>query len=247
MESEEVPLQGGRVTAGVVQVGETVRRPIKGDRAQVHDLLTHLEHKGFAGTPRFLGVDDKNREILSFLPGEVPRDLGDFSDAQLLTAAALLRRFHDATADFPAVRDGGAEVMCHNDWGPPNCVFRDGLPYGLIDFDTIAPGMRLWDLGYSAFSWLDLGNPDYAGEEQVRRLDLFAEGYGLPACTPSQIAAYALARQTTLASWAKLRGMTAMAEWAASTAEWTALHIAPRLLPTGFPPSPRVQITEAGN
>ena len=231
----EVPLEGGRVTAGVVRIGETVRRPISGDRVRVHDLLIHLEQKGFEGTPRFLGIDEKNREILSFLPGEVPRDLGHFTDAQLLAAAALLRQFHDATVDFPAVRAEGAEVICHNDWGPPNGVFRDGLPYALIDFDTIRPGMRLWDLGYSAFSWLDLGNPDYTGEEQVRRLTLFADGYGLPACSPSQIAAYALARQTALASWAKVRGQLEMADWAASVAEWTALHIVERLLPTGYP------------
>ena len=39
----------------------------------MHDLLFHLERKNFGGTPRFLGVDDQNREILSFLPGEVAR------------------------------------------------------------------------------------------------------------------------------------------------------------------------------
>ena len=113
---------------------------------------------------------------MEFLPGEVPRDLGHFSDAQLAAAAALLRRFHDATASFERVGRAQAEVICHNDWGPPNAVFRGGLPYGIIDFDTIAPGLRLWDLGYSSFSWLDLGNPDYTGKEQLRRLFVFAAG-----------------------------------------------------------------------
>lgn len=236
MDDAEIPLEGGRVTAGVVRLGDTVRRPILRDRGQVHDLLLHLERKGFDGVPRFLGVDEQSREILSFLPGDVPRDLGHFSDGQLLSAAGVLRRFHDATADFPAVLQSGAEVMCHNDWGPPNGVFRDGMPYGLIDFDTIMPGLRLWDLGYTAFSWLDLGNADdYTGAEQIRRLTLFAEGYELPACSPPQIAAYALARQTRLASWARHRGMLEMADWAASAAAWTALHVTEQLLPTGFP------------
>lgn len=241
MADAEIPLAGGRITAGVVRLGDTVRRPILRDRTQAHDLLMHLERKGFHGVPRFLGVDEKDREILSFLPGHVPRDLGHFDDRQLLSAAALLRRFHDATADFPTVLDGGAEVMCHNDWGPPNGVFQDGLPYGLIDFDTIMPGLRLWDLGYSAFSWLDLGNgDDYTGEEQIRRLTLFAEGYGLPACSPPQIAAYALARQARLASWARHEGMLEMADWAASAAGWTALHVIEHLLPTGFPAERRL-------
>lgn len=187
MGSAETVLKGGRVTQGVVRIGDTVRRPITSDRAHVHDLLFHLEHKHFEGTPRFLGVDDQNREILSFLPGDVPRDLGHFADPQLIAAAGLLRRFHDATADFRLVRDNGAEVMCHNDFGPTNAVFRDELPYGLIDFDTVTLGLRLWDLGYSAFAWLDLGNPDYSADEQIRRLSIMAKAYGMPEYSVAQI------------------------------------------------------------
>lgn len=235
MSDMETPLVGGRITAGVVRIGDTVRRPISGDRSNVHALLTHLEEQGFDGTPRLLGIDDQNREILSFLPGEVSPDLGHFTDRQLAAAAALLRRFHDATARLALVRQQNAEVICHNDWGPPNAVFREGLPYGVIDFDTIAPGLRLWDLGYSAFAWLDLGNPDYTGDEQVRRLRIFADGYGMPACSAAQIAAYAIARQTALASWARSQGKTDMADWAASAASWTVHNATEQLLPTGFP------------
>jgi hypothetical protein len=36
----------------------------------VHQLLLHLEKKGFAGSPRFLGLDEQGREILTFLEGE---------------------------------------------------------------------------------------------------------------------------------------------------------------------------------
>ncbi len=229
---EEVPLTGGRITAGVVRIGDTVRRPIREDRTEVHALLRHLEAKDFAGTPRFLGIDEKGREMLSFLPGEVPADLGPYDDRPLAAAAGLLRAFHDATADFAAQRSPGAEVVCHNDWGPLNAVFRDGLPYGLIDFDTIAPGFRLWDLGYSAFGWLDLGNDDYRGEEQIRRLAVFAAGYGLDRCSPAQIAVHALARQTALAASGRRRGMAAMAEWAETCASWTATHVVERLQPT---------------
>ncbi len=183
MNDLETPLLGGRVTAGVVKIGDTVRRPIRGDRALQHSLLAHLEQRGFAGAPRFLGVDALGREVLSLLPGAVPHELGHYADVQLATAAGLLRRFHDATTDFPFVREADAEVMCHNDWGPCNTVFRGDTPFGIIDFDTIAPGLRLWDLGYSAWLWLDIGNPDHAAGEQMRRLALFAAAYGEPACS----------------------------------------------------------------
>ncbi|MDZ5698400.1 phosphotransferase [Chelativorans sp. M5D2P16] len=179
-------------------------------------------------------MDEQDREILSFLPGEVPSDLGHFGDAQITTAADLPKRFHDATADFPLVRDSGAEVICHNDWGPTNAVFRDGLPYGLIDFHTMVPGLRLWDLGYSAFAWLDLGNPDYTGDEQIRRLSAMAEAYGKRGCSADQIAIYAVARQTALAISGRVQANAEMANWAASAASWTVLNVTERLSPTGY-------------
>lgn len=230
MSDTEVPLTGGRITQGVVRVGDTVRRPTGSDKSDAHALLRHLEAQGFGGTPRFLGIDDKGREILSYLPGEVPTDLAHFEDATLIQAAGLLRRFHDATVELAEA--SGAEVICHNDWGPPNTVFRSGIPYGMIDFDTIAPGLRLWDLGYSAFSWLVLGDEDYTGEEQIRRLGVFAAGYGLAACTPAEIAVHALARQASLAVSGRRRGMTALADWAEDAAAWTAANVVERLLPT---------------
>ena len=146
-----------------------------------------------------------------------------------------MRGFHDATIDFAPVEKQSAEVMCHNDWGPPNAVFRNKLPYAIIDFDTIAAGLRLWDLGYSVWSWLDLGNPEYTADEQLRRLAVFADAYALPSCSVRQIAAYVLARQTTLAAWAKARGKIEMAAWATSAAEWTVSNVIKKLLPTAFP------------
>lgn len=236
--SEEIPLSGGRVTAGVVRVGDTVKRPMSGDRSTVHALLNHLEASGFDGASRFLGVDEAGREILSFLPGEVPADLRHYSDDVLLASAALLRRFHDATETFAPVAEAKAEVVCHNDWGPPNAVFRDGKPYALIDFDTVRPGLRLWDLGYSASAWLDLGNDDYSGTEQIRRLGVFASGYGHPDCQPAQIAAFALARQAALAAVGHARGTMDLADWAQFISRWTTANITETLLPTGMMPEP---------
>ena len=104
----------------------------------------------------------------------------------------------------------------------------------MIDFDTVQPGERLWDAGYAAFTWLDLGNADYSADEQIRRLDVFAEGYGRADCTIARLAVYALARQTTLAASAHARGKPDIANWTASCASWTALNIVERLHPTGY-------------
>lgn len=236
MDELEIALTGGRVTEGVVRIGDTVRRPFHRDHSLQHDLLIYLEQRGFEGSPRFLGIDAQGRESLSFLPGTVPNDLGYFDDQQLTEAASLLRRFHDATAGFPAVVNAGAEVMCHNDWGPPNCVFHGEHPTGLIDFDTVAPGPRLWDIGYSAFSWLDIGDPDYSADEQLRRLKLFAQGYGDQSFSLPQITVYMVARQAQLSTSARAQGNLALADWCAAVREWTVTHLLVRLLPGLAPP-----------
>lgn len=172
--------------------------------------------------------------MLSFIPGSVPADLGWYTDAQIRMAATLLRRFHDATAIMPSIKESGFEVACHNDWAPTNTVFVADKPIAMIDFDTVQPGERLWDAGYSAFTWLDLGNDDHSADEQIRRLDVFARGYGWSGCTVARLAVYALARQTTLATSTRARGKPDIADWATRCAEWTALNIVEQLLPTGY-------------
>jgi len=95
----EVPLSGGRITEGVVRVAETVRRPPQPNSELVRALLERLTDLDLEIAPRYLGVDEQNREIFSHLAGEVPDDLdAGFDDATLVAAARLIRRFHDATA-----------------------------------------------------------------------------------------------------------------------------------------------------
>lgn len=47
MDEPEIPILGGRVTKGVVRIGDTVRRPFRRDHSLQHDLLTYLEQRGF--------------------------------------------------------------------------------------------------------------------------------------------------------------------------------------------------------
>jgi hypothetical protein len=177
--AEEVPLAGGWVTEGVMRLDDTVRRPAGATSGFVVELLGHLERAGFVGVPRFLGYDEQGRETLSFLPGEVPPDCRSviWKDNQISGSMRLLRRFHDHTAGSALA--GAEEVVCHNDFGPWNLVWRDGFPEGIIDFDRAAPGPRLADLAFAAWKFLNLGSVDLPISEQQRRLRLLARSYGI--------------------------------------------------------------------
>ena len=64
--SGEEVLSGGYSTP-VVRVEDTVRRATGPWSPAVHGLLRHLERRGFDGAPRFLGLDDRGREVLTFI------------------------------------------------------------------------------------------------------------------------------------------------------------------------------------
>jgi hypothetical protein len=121
----EYPLRGGSIST-VVRAGDTVRR--QPGRRFVRELLGFFERSGWGGAPRFLGVDEQGREILTFMDGYVPgqeRGLTGASgvtvEAGLVRVAELVRGFHDLTADTPLA--GDAEVVCHNDLAPDNTVY----------------------------------------------------------------------------------------------------------------------------
>jgi hypothetical protein len=181
--SDEV-LPGGFVNA-VVRVGDTVRRPPALRPELVRSLLRLFEAHHWAAAPRFLGVDDDGRDVLSFLEGHVAwepqQPEGVWSDASLVRIAQLVRQFHDLTAGSPLAH--GEEVVCHNDLSPRNTVYRDlgaGLrPVAIIDWDIAAPGQRVHDVAHMCWQYLNLGpeitNTAHAG----RRIRLIADAYGL--------------------------------------------------------------------
>ena len=191
---QEIPLVGGNLNS-VVRIGDTVRRSTGAWSATVHDLLRHLEAQSFAGAPRFLGVDENGREILSFVSGETGFLPFIYEENVLVGAARLLRRFHDATAHHVApdaahwqmnpFDKSRHEVICHNDFAPYNLVFRDNQPQALIDFDLCGPGPRAWDIAFALYWFVPLS---FSGDLQARsladveassrRLHLFCEAYG---------------------------------------------------------------------
>jgi hypothetical protein len=218
---KEVLLRGGMSTPRVVRVENTVRRPMKDNSAFVHDVLRHLELRHFDRAPRFLGIDEKGRAILTYLPGTAPRQVGGFQKEQWLAAARLLRQLHDATADSDL--KGDHEVVCHGDPGPGNCVFRDGMPFAFIDFEVAHPGTREEDVGYAAWMWLHIGDRKIAPEEQGSNLVDFVAAYD-PAAGWNPLKAVLHAQKATVARlpnslrWAFIKG------WAQGCLGWTWRH-----------------------
>lgn len=197
-------LPGGNV-GGAVRIGSTVRRPTGPWTGVVHDLMRHLGRAGLPGVPRVLGVDERGREVVSYLPGEV-RDPDDWTpdDELLADAVAWLRLFHRAVADFRptgAVRWrgmsrtlAGHEIVCHHDCGTYNWVVDDGRFAGMIDWDVAGPGVPLDDVAFLAWTGVPLYR-DAAVQDVARRLLLVAETYG-SGVEAEQVAVHAVARMT---------------------------------------------------
>jgi Ser/Thr protein kinase RdoA (MazF antagonist) len=151
-------------------------------------LLAHLAKRGFDGCPQHLGWDQHGRDVLSFVPGQVPPRWEKFTDDQVGQVAVLLRHLHDATRDL-ASRLGG-EVVCHHDPGPNNTVFRNGRPVAFIDFDFAAPGDPLEDVGYLAWAWCISSRRDRGpATEQARQLRILVDVYGLSPTDRDQVPA----------------------------------------------------------
>ncbi len=174
----EQPLTGGRLTHGIVRVGATVRRPRHERYEYVEAVLRHLEARGFRGAPRFLGVDNQGREILTFIEGEVLDGSPEvIPEARLRSAASLIRDFHDATAGTTLA--SGSEVVCHGDLGQHNTVFRGDEAVALIDWDDgIAPGSRLVDFAHAVWCFAAVGELAVPTSYQAHAIGLMCEAYG---------------------------------------------------------------------
>ena len=193
----EIPLAGGVAHPGaVVRIGDTVRRPTGGHTESVHALLEHVRAAGFEGVPRPLGTDERGREVLAYLPGDVPvppYPAWALRDETLASVARLLRRYHEAVAGFdPGGRSwsteladpGGGPIAAHNDVCPENVVFRDGEAVGLLDFDSVAPGRTLGDVASTISMWAPLRDPrtvsaDLAALDPFTRARVFCDEYGV--------------------------------------------------------------------
>jgi Ser/Thr protein kinase RdoA (MazF antagonist) len=234
----EVVLDGGTSNRGrVVRIGDTVRRPLRPASPATHALLRHLADVGFTAAPRFLGVDEQGREVLSYVPGTAvtpPYPAWALTDDALVSVAQLLRDYHEAVAGFdprahrwsaalPAAFAG--ELVGHNDLNLDNVVFRDGRAAALIDFDLAAPGSRVWDVACAVRLWAPLRPARYVDDlragSELHRLALFVDSYGLADDDRQRLASAVLHNHDwsyDVAGTAAANGHAAFADYLASGA-----------------------------
>ena len=183
MADEEIPLEGGNLTAGIVRVGDTVRRPRRPGSELGQAVLRHLEAVGFPHAPRFLGIDAQGREILSFAPGRTiwPHEADRLVDGSVLEPiGALARALHDALATFPSPVEGDS-ILLHGDLAPWNVVVGDDGTWTLIDWDGVAPGPRAWELAYVLHTFVPLWSNSPIADDDAeigRRIGRLAAAYG---------------------------------------------------------------------
>lgn len=190
--SEEIQLSGGAMTDGVVRVGDTVRRPPRYASQLMRDVLVHLERAGFEVAPRWLGFDEQGRDVLTWIDGETFIERGQmhpyigdppgrimFSDEQIAAVMSLLRRYHDTFDD---------DVICHGDFGPWNIVWRNGLPFAVIDFDNVYRGDVADDVAYALRMFIGYGFARAAPAELVRRTQAALHAYGASFDVPAILA-----------------------------------------------------------
>jgi thiamine kinase-like enzyme len=144
-------------------------------------------------------IQTDGQERLKIIEGEVPLppypEWAQADDA-LASIAALMLRFHVASASVTAhlsiwseelADPSGGPIVCHNDVCMENVVFRDGVAVGLLDFDFAAPGRPIYDLAQFARMCVPIDD-DMSAErlgwninDNPARLRLVADTYGLDA------------------------------------------------------------------
>jgi hypothetical protein len=196
-------LHGGVANVGAVaRAGSLVSRPTSPHSSSIHRFLRHVRTHGFDGVPDPVALLG-DREHLTFVPGDVPLPpypAWSQSDAALASVAQLLRRLHDASADFrwdestwsdemaepvPVAGTAADIVIGHNDVCLENIVFRDEIAVALLDFEFAAPVRRVWDLAAFARMCVPIDDPlsaerlGWVPSDLPGRLGLVCDAYGL--------------------------------------------------------------------
>jgi Ser/Thr protein kinase RdoA (MazF antagonist) len=211
----EVPLAGGIRHAQTVRAGNTVRKPAGPWTPAVHALLDHLVTRGFPA-PKPLGIDEKGREILSYIEGRASiwpwPEFFKRSEA-VEHVGKTLRRYHDLVADFVPPNDAvwqdcdramplPGEIICHCDFGPYNLVWANENIVGVVDWEWARPAPATRDLAYAIWMTVPLRtdeDADAMGYDHTphawERIKAFLAGYGFVDRTAVLQAVLALQRE----------------------------------------------------
>jgi hypothetical protein len=188
-------LEGGRENT-IYKYQDCVYRPSGEWSKHVHAFLIYLHEKGFNKVPYPYGIDQDGNERLSYVDGIIYNGLlpeNVMSDQALKAVALIMKGYHDLGAEYIQKLGGDekwmlpkrepVETMCHGDFAPYNIAMDNKKVHGIIDFDTLHPGPRIWDIAYALYRWIPLmspSNPENFGtkEDKLRRLKLFELSYG---------------------------------------------------------------------
>lgn len=198
---EEIALSGGNATAGVVRIGDTVRKPWTDATPTVIEYMRSLAAQGL-DIPAPLGRDEAGRQIIEFVAGPSAHTR-ELTPDDLRRIGGIVRAIHDASplvgpdvgplpemllpADEP-------DLLCHNDLTPWNLIVGDRWVF--IDWDGAGPSTRLWDLAYSAQAFT-LNDPDAEPSAAAAGLVAFLDGYDADAALRA-----ALPRTMARRAWA---------------------------------------------
>jgi Phosphotransferase enzyme family len=172
----EEPLHGGGSAREVVRVGDTVRRARDAGSGFATRVLVCLETAGYPHAPRYLGIDDRGRDILSYIPGQTTDHPSQRADGAYASGGMMLRTLHEITTGHRLA--AGGECVLHGDPGPFNAIFQHRLPVAFIDWSSCRPGARLDDVGYMAWTWCIQSQGHVPIGEQARHLRELRDGYG---------------------------------------------------------------------
>lgn len=190
-QEQNIELKGGRA-GKISKVKDQVCRPANLWTPTVHRFLKFLNDNGANFIPILHGIEDE-KEFVSFIKGDVYNDpLPKIfkEDAMIVSAAKLLSKFHKLSELYIGNIDTHSrwmlnpvhpiEVICHGDFAPYNTVIVDEKSTAMIDFDTIHPGPKIWDVSYASYRWvsfIDQGEEEF--DENMRKIRLFLNTYGM--------------------------------------------------------------------
>lgn len=219
MDKKEM-LSGGRI-GKIFKESERVIRPANKWTPHVHSFLRFLYENGFKNIPIPYEITEDGKEIVSFVEGDVYNNrLPDFLQREdtLVSVAKMLRRFHDIGELYIKNLTGREdwmlpvicpiEVMCHGDFAPYNVTFMDDKASGMIDFDTLHPGPRIWDIAYAIYRFVPFvspHNPDYCEDinRQIAKARIFIDAYGLEAGERKKLPGMMVERLESLVGYMK--------------------------------------------
>jgi thiamine kinase-like enzyme len=173
----EIPFTSGESADVVVRVENTVRRSLGENSERVHQIYKELEKSDFKLAPRLLGIDEKGREIITYIDGKNITDEVLTIDLAI-EAVKALKKFHDILAKSDITEN--QETVCHRDFAPWNVLQANNHVVGIIDFDDAYPGARITDLAYACWTFLNLGDSSSkkGDQEQVNEIKRLVDAYG---------------------------------------------------------------------